>query len=113
MEYLSRAAMNAKSGSSNLNDGQLLDQLEEKLEVCNLQVQVLEAMTALNNPDLQIPIDRLSHRLMDISMVSSFPDYNVTSRSIATICTFLFMSTVIKYSHTSIQGERAFGMLRI
>ena len=70
IEYLSRATINAKSCTQNAADGQLLDELEEKLEVSCLQVQVYEAMTALKRPELKHQCNRLNSQLMDITMVS-------------------------------------------
>ena len=70
IEYLSRAAINAKSCSQNASDGQLLDELEEKLEVCRLQIQVHEAMVALKQPELKPLCEKINSQLMDITTVN-------------------------------------------
>merc|ERR1719454_751078 len=68
VQYLSRAVMCVKSsdgGSANRAAGELLHQLDEKMEVARVQLQVLEAVTG--NPDAEAEISRLNSDLLDIT----------------------------------------------
>lgn len=74
LEYLSRAIMSAKS--SNLRtavsgEGEFLHELEEKLEVARIQMQVYEALMRINSVTASRHLDQalavLNSRLLDIT----------------------------------------------
>ena len=76
LEYLSRAIMSAKS--SNLRtavsgEGEFLHELEEKLEVARIQMQVYEALMRINSVTSSRHLDQalavLNSRLLDITTV--------------------------------------------
>lgn len=77
--YLSRAVMCAKSSSlrtSSASEGEFLYDLEEKLEVARLQLQVLEAITKHHdnqNPQVQDACSQLNSELMDVTKL--YGDY--------------------------------------
>ncbi|XP_071835712.1 nuclear pore complex protein Nup155-like [Apostichopus japonicus] len=73
IEYLSRAVMCAKSSSlrtSSASEGEFLYDLEEKLEVARLQLQVFEAITRnhdISDPQVRDAVTQLNAELMDIT----------------------------------------------
>ncbi|XP_013406007.1 nuclear pore complex protein Nup155 [Lingula anatina] len=70
LEYLSRAIMCAKSSSmrtSSANEGEFLHELEEKMEVARIQLQVLEMVSKLPSHHTEDSISRLNSELMDIT----------------------------------------------
>ncbi|XP_019645345.1 PREDICTED: nuclear pore complex protein Nup155-like isoform X1 [Branchiostoma belcheri] len=71
IEYLSRAAMCAKSSTQagGAADGEFLHELEEKLEVARLQVQVCEALARSGTrlPRAQEALGQLNAELVDIT----------------------------------------------
>ncbi|PIK56013.1 putative nuclear pore complex protein, partial [Apostichopus japonicus] len=73
IEYLSRAVMCAKSSSlrtSSASEGEFLYDLEEKLEVARLQLQVFEAITRnhdISDPQVRDAGTQLNAELMDIT----------------------------------------------
>lgn len=78
LEYLSRAIMCVKSGevngeSSRGGVGELLHDLEEKMEVARVQLQILDSLNLKDkaNPsaNLKTAIDRLNADLLDISQL--------------------------------------------
>ena len=78
LEYLSRAIMSAKScnlRTAASGEGEFLHELEEKLEVARIQMQVYEALSRINTATPSRQIDQalavLNSRLLDITMVSS------------------------------------------
>ena len=78
LEYLSRAIMSAKScnlRTSASGEGEFLHELEEKLEVARIQMQVYEALMRINAATPSGRLDQalavLNSRLMDITTVSS------------------------------------------
>ena len=73
MEYLSRAAMCAKSctqGTSGARDGEFLHELEEKLDVARLQLQIAEALARQSSAEAKDAVARLNAQLYDITAVS-------------------------------------------
>ena len=78
LEYLSRAIMSAKScnlRTAASGEGEFLHELEEKLEVARIQLQVYEALSRINAATPSRQIDQalavLNSRLLDITTVSS------------------------------------------
>ena len=73
MEYLSRAAMCAKSctrgGVSDARDGEFLHELEEKLDVARLQLQICEALGRHGTMEAREAVVRLNSQLFDITAV--------------------------------------------
>ncbi|XP_041357627.1 nuclear pore complex protein Nup155-like [Gigantopelta aegis] len=71
IEYLSRAIMCAKSSTSRISSaagGEFLHELEEKMEVARLQLQVQKAMCKLPmNPEIDEALSRLNSELVDIT----------------------------------------------
>ena len=68
VQYLSRAVMCVKSsdgGSANRAAGELLHQLDEKMEVARVQLQILEAVTG--KPEAEAHIGSLNSDLLDIT----------------------------------------------
>ncbi|XP_071953322.1 nuclear pore complex protein Nup155-like [Antedon mediterranea] len=78
IEYTSRAIMCAKSSNlitSTATDGEFLHELEEKMEVARLQLQVFEAISQFpgQDPRVQEALSQLSAQLMDITKL--YGDY--------------------------------------
>ena len=78
LEFLSRAIMSAKScnlRTAASGEGEFLHELEEKLEVARIQMQVYEALTRVNTAtssrQLEQALALLNSHLMDITTVSS------------------------------------------
>ncbi|KAL3869881.1 hypothetical protein ACJMK2_042508 [Sinanodonta woodiana] len=74
IEYLSRAIMCAKSSTSHMSsaaEGEFLHELEDKMEVARLQVQVQRTLSkeSVHRHDIQEALSRLDFDLMDISML--------------------------------------------
>ena len=76
LEYLSRAIMSAKSSNlrtSVSGEGEFLHELEEKLEVARIQMQVYEALMRINTGPASAHLGHalavLNSRLMDITTV--------------------------------------------
>ena len=81
IEYLSRAAMCAKSctlsgagvsavGGSGGGGGDFLHEIEEKLEVAQLQLQIMDSISRLTTTDnTRRAVDALDRTLFDISEV--------------------------------------------
>ncbi|KAK3595250.1 hypothetical protein CHS0354_010857 [Potamilus streckersoni] len=74
MEYLSRAIMCAKSSTSHMSsaaEGEFLHELEDKMEVARLQMQVQRTLSkeSVHRHDIQEILSRLDFDLMDISML--------------------------------------------
>ncbi|XP_033636336.1 nuclear pore complex protein Nup155-like [Asterias rubens] len=72
IEYLSRAVMCAKSSNlrtSVSSEGEFLQELEEKLEVANLQLQVYESIARFStaDPRYQEALSKLNVELQDVS----------------------------------------------
>ncbi|XP_038049552.1 nuclear pore complex protein Nup155-like isoform X2 [Patiria miniata] len=72
IEYLSRAVMCAKSSNlrtSTSSEGEFLQELEEKLEVARLQLQVYEAIArhSTANPRFKAALIKLNAELVDIT----------------------------------------------
>lgn len=74
LEYLSRAIMSAKSCNvrpSSISDGEFLHELEEKLEVARLQLQVYEQLVQLRETgrysDINEALGDLDSKLMDVT----------------------------------------------
>ncbi|KAM7443523.1 hypothetical protein ABFA07_007737 [Porites harrisoni] len=74
LEYLSRAIMSAKScnlRTAASGEGEFLHELEEKLEVARIQMQVYEALSRINTATPSRQIDQalavLNSRLLDIT----------------------------------------------
>ena len=81
MEYLSRAAMAAKSsgGGGGVGEAEFLRELEEKIEVARLQLKILEAMQNLpSTNETNEAVGKLGADLIDISTL--YGDYADRSR---------------------------------
>ncbi|GFN98864.1 nuclear pore complex protein nup155-like [Plakobranchus ocellatus] len=79
LEYLSRAVICAKSSTSRLGTaaaGELLHELEEKMEVARLQMQVYKCICNMgNSPDKEDAKNKLDSELLDItSLYEDFAD---------------------------------------
>ncbi|KAK3794466.1 hypothetical protein RRG08_003619 [Elysia crispata] len=79
LEYLSRAVICAKSSTSRLGTaaaGELLHELEEKMEVARLQMQVYKCISNLGKaPDKEAAKSKLDSELLDItSLYEDFAD---------------------------------------
>ena len=79
LEYLARAIMSAKScnlRTSGSGEGEFLHELEEKLEVARIQMQVYQALVNLKavNPSRRIAqaLAVLDSRLLDVTTVRGF-----------------------------------------
>ncbi|XP_026119490.1 nuclear pore complex protein Nup155-like [Carassius auratus] len=81
LEYISRAILSAKSSScvSSLGaDGEFLHELEEKMEVVRIQVQIQETLRRQysQHPSVQGAITQLDSELMDITkLYGEFADH--------------------------------------
>ena len=76
MEYLSRAAMAAKSGGGGggVGEAEFLRELEEKIEVARLQLKILEALQNLPpTNESKEAVGKLGADLIDISTL--YGDY--------------------------------------
>lgn len=76
IEYLSRAIMCAKSSTTHISsaaDGEFLHELEEKMEVARLQLQVQKALSKLSSSrmECQEALNRLDSDLLDLTIVSA------------------------------------------
>ncbi|XP_005105150.1 nuclear pore complex protein Nup155 [Aplysia californica] len=79
LEYLSRAVICAKSSTSRLGtsaSGEFLHELEEKMEVARLQMQVYKCLSNMRNShDVEAAKNRLDSELLDItSLYEDFAD---------------------------------------
>ncbi|XP_046717690.1 nuclear pore complex protein Nup155 [Silurus meridionalis] len=83
LEYISRAILSAKSSSSISSmgsDGEFLHELEEKMEVVRIQVQIQETLRRQysQHPNAPRAISRLDSELMDITkLYGEFADHFV------------------------------------
>ncbi|KAL7848307.1 hypothetical protein AOLI_G00230250 [Acnodon oligacanthus] len=81
LEYISRAILSAKSSSciSSMGaDGEFLHELEEKMEVVRIQVQIQETLSRQysQHPSVQGAISQLDSELMDITkLYGEFADH--------------------------------------
>ncbi len=88
IEYLSLAMGNAKSHQASGYDHQdqglveFLNDLEEKLEVANLQMELLDVMQTMRGLDdvRKRDLERLTSRLMNVTEVSVMTPRHVQSR---------------------------------
>ena len=76
IEYLSRAIICVKSGEMCLEShrggtGQLLHDLEEKMEVARVQLQILETMNGLNGAEIDSAKAQLNADLIDLTQLYS------------------------------------------
>ena len=76
LQYLSRAIVFVKSGelggeSSRVGVGELLHDLEEKMEVARVQLQILNSLVSKRsaNPEIQNALAKLNAELLDISQL--------------------------------------------
>jgi len=79
LEYLSRAVICAKSSTSRLGTsaaGEFLHELEEKMEVARLQMNVYKCLSNMrNSPDVEAAKNKLDSELLDItSLYEDFAD---------------------------------------
>ena len=79
LEYLARAIMSAKScnlRTAGSGEGEFLHELEEKLEVARIQMQVYQALVNLKavNPSRRISqaLAALDSRLLDVTTVRDY-----------------------------------------
>ena len=79
LEYLARAIMSAKScnlRTAGSGEGEFLHELEEKLEVARIQMQVYQALVKLNasNPSRRIEqaLAGLNSQLLDVTTVRDY-----------------------------------------
>ncbi|TRY66457.1 hypothetical protein DNTS_035000 [Danionella cerebrum] len=81
LEFISRAILSAKSSSSVSSlgaDGEFLHELEEKMEVVRIQVQIQETLRRQfsQHPSVQSAITQLDSQLMDITkLYGEFADH--------------------------------------
>ncbi|XP_076159281.1 nuclear pore complex protein Nup155 isoform X1 [Alosa pseudoharengus] len=81
LEYISRAILSAKSSSCTSSqgaDGEFLHELEEKMEVARIQVQIQEMLIRRHSqhPSAQAAIAQLDSELMDITkLYGEFADH--------------------------------------
>lgn len=82
LEYLARAIMSAKSCNLRIagsGEGEFLHELEEKLEVARIQMQVYQALVNLKavNPSSRIAqaLAALDSRLLDVTTVRDFLNF--------------------------------------
>ncbi|CAL1535434.1 unnamed protein product, partial [Lymnaea stagnalis] len=79
LDYLSRAVISAKSSTSRLGTsaaGEFLHELEEKMEVARLQMQIYKCLSNMgHSPDLQQAKTKLDSGLLDIT--SLYEDFAV------------------------------------
>ncbi|XP_030624241.1 nuclear pore complex protein Nup155 [Chanos chanos] len=81
LEYISRAILSAKSSSSVSSlgaDGEFLHELEEKMEVVRIQVQIQETLIRQysHHPSVQNAVSQLDSELMDITkLYGEFADH--------------------------------------
>ncbi|XP_072448887.1 nuclear pore complex protein Nup155 isoform X2 [Chiloscyllium punctatum] len=81
IEYISRAILSAKSStttSSQAADGEFLHELEEKMEVARIQLQIQDTLTRnySQHPSVQEAISQLDVELMDITkLYGEFADH--------------------------------------
>ncbi|XP_066568276.1 nuclear pore complex protein Nup155 isoform X2 [Amia ocellicauda] len=81
LEYISRAILSAKSStcaSSQVANGEFLHELEEKMEVVRIQVQIHETLSRQysQHPSVQGAISQLDSELMDITkLYGEFADH--------------------------------------
>ncbi|XP_059140242.1 nuclear pore complex protein Nup155-like [Physella acuta] len=76
LDYLSRAVISAKSSTSRLGTsaaGELLHELEEKMEVARLQMQIYKCLSNMADPEVEVAKNRLDSELLDIT--SLYEDY--------------------------------------
>jgi len=100
---LSRAIMCAKSAtsrSSSAVEGEFLHELEEKMEVARLQMNVLRALQqSVGGPDVQEAMSRLDSDLLDITMLyEEFADcFNLSECKLAIVhCAGLYDSALVE-----------------
>ncbi|XP_066922124.1 nuclear pore complex protein Nup155-like [Clytia hemisphaerica] len=71
MEYLSRAVVTTKSSSAtaNSNEGEFLQEIEEKLDVARVQLKIFEELSKKksNSPEMNDAMVKLNSKLFDIS----------------------------------------------
>ncbi|XP_036385365.1 nuclear pore complex protein Nup155 isoform X1 [Megalops cyprinoides] len=81
LEYISRAILSAKSSSGTSGqgaDGEFLHELEEKMEVVRIQVQIQETLSRQysHHPSVQGAVSQLDSELMDITkLYGEFADH--------------------------------------
>ncbi|XP_024917828.1 nuclear pore complex protein Nup155 [Cynoglossus semilaevis] len=81
LEYLARAILSAKSSSSisaQASDGEFLHELEEKMELVRIQVQIQETLIrqSFHHPSVKNAISQLDSELMDITkLYGEFADH--------------------------------------
>jgi len=96
LEYLSRATMSAKSATSTAassQQGEFLHELEEKMEVARLQLQIFDSLTKLgvqhciSDSTKQEALSRLNSELLDITtLYGEFADtFNLAECKLAII----------------------------
>lgn len=87
LEYISRAILSAKSSSCTSvqgSDGEFLHELEEKMEVLRIQMQIQETLSRQysQHPSVQAAISQLDSELMDITkLYGEFADHFRLSES--------------------------------
>ncbi|XP_048876664.1 nuclear pore complex protein Nup155 [Brienomyrus brachyistius] len=87
LEYISRAILSAKSFSGTSSqgaDGEFLNELEEKMEVVRIQVQIQETLSRQysQHPSVQAAMSQLDSELMDITkLYGEFADHFRLSES--------------------------------
>jgi len=72
LEYLSRAIVCVKGAEvlpGSRTEGEFLHELEEKMEVARIQLQVLEALVQLNTRGTEDAISRLNSDLLDVTQL--------------------------------------------
>lgn len=110
LEYLARAIMSAKScnlRTAGSGEGEFLHELEEKLEVARIQMQVYQALVKLNasNPSRRIEqaLAGLNSQLLDVTTVrdnlmlyKSFNNIYLTACDVVHAFLFKFVNLNLK-----------------
>lgn len=110
LEYLARAIMSAKScnlRTAGSGEGEFLHELEEKLEVARIQMQVYQALVKLNasNPSRRIEqaLAGLNSQLLDVTIVrdnlmlyKSFNNIYLTACDVVHAFLFKFVNLNLK-----------------
>ncbi|KAH9488744.1 hypothetical protein Btru_059325, partial [Bulinus truncatus] len=103
LDYLSRAVISAKSSTSRLGTsaaGEFLHELEEKMEVARLQMQVYKCLCKLSSsPEVEAAKNKLDSGLLDItSLYEDFADrFNLHDVRLAIVhCAGLYDAALIE-----------------
>ncbi|XP_060081127.1 nuclear pore complex protein Nup155-like [Ylistrum balloti] len=122
IEYLSRAIMCAKSSTSRTSsaaEGEFLHELEEKMEVGRLQLQVQNALSKIrdrNQQNISEALSRLDSDLLDLTLLyEEFADkYDLSECKLAIIhCAGLFDAALVENLWQSIIDKEVDGTMKM